>query len=468
MKIAIALHQYFPEYFAGTETLAMRTAQELRLRGHEVIIYTGFHLKRELMLDPENSIDEYIHNEIRVKRLITVPHSQRDIQYIDFDHENEFFGRWFEAELEREKVSLVHFFHMFRLGTEAVAACSVKNIPTVLTLTDFWTVCPLGQLVLPDNSICQGPNTPPANCLKHILQAIHAHTFESKYGALPDSDFEAALSNGAIKTSPGYAALEKPLRSSMQELANKLDGRLSTMKKTLGSAKKVIVASKVVARLLDEHGLTADNQCVLPFGLDLTQLTFSRDRGTHKSLRVGFMGSIIPTKGVHVLLEAMKQLKTTPDVKLTIYGKTSENPVYFEQLQMLAANDDRINFAGTFPPEDIWKVFSEFDCLVIPSTWYENTPLVLLSAQAAKCPVICTDLDGMSEVITHEHNGLLFPSGDHGSLAECILKLHKDRTFMAALSENAKPQLSMVEYVTELEKVYDESVGKPLADLAHR
>ncbi len=466
MKIAIALHQYFPEYFAGTEVLAMRTAQELRRRGHDIIIYTGFHLKRELMLDPENSIDEYVHNEIRVKRLITVPHAHRDMQYIDFDHENQFFGRWFEAELEREKVSLVHFFHMFRMGTEAVAACSMKNVPTVLTLTDFWTVCPLGQLVLPDNNICQGPNTPPANCLKHILQAIHAHTYDAKYGALQDSDFAAPLSKGAVKPSAAHAALEAPLRSSMQELATKLDGRLGTMKSTLKSAKSVIVASNVVARLLSEHGLTTENQSLLPFGLDLTKLTFSEDRGSHKILRVGFMGSIIPTKGVHVLLEAMKQLKTAQDVKLTLFGKTSENPVYFEQLKTLAGTDDRITFAGTFPPEDIWKVFSEFDCLVIPSTWYENTPLVLLSAQAARCPVIATDLDGMSEVISHEHNGLLFPSGDHQSLAECILKLHNDRPLLARLSENAKPQLSMVEYVSELEKIYEKSVVQVQKTLA--
>jgi glycosyltransferase involved in cell wall biosynthesis len=48
------------------------------------------------------------------------------------------------------------------------------------------------------------------------------------------------------------------------------------------------------------------------------------------------------------------------------------------------------------------------DVLVVPSIWYENTPLVIYSAQAAGCPVIASNLGGIAEVKHHEDNGLLF------------------------------------------------------------
>ena len=69
------------------------------------------------------------------------------------------------------------------------------------------------------------------------------------------------------------------------------------------------------------------------------------------------------------------------------------------------------------PNESIGDVFSELDVLVVPSVWYENTPLAIYSAQEAGCPVIASNLGGMSEVIKHEKNGLLFEAGDFVGLA---------------------------------------------------
>jgi glycosyltransferase involved in cell wall biosynthesis len=135
---------------------------------------------------------------------------------------------------------------------------------------------------------------------------------------------------------------------------------------------------------------------------------------------------------------------------LKIYGKMEEFPEYVRELKVIAADDTRIQFCGTFPNEKIGEIFAELDVVVVPSTWYENTPLVIYSAQAAGCPVIASNLGGMSEVIHHDENGLLFEPGDVSGLAELLESIVLDRELVGRLSRNAMMPKSIPEYVDEL------------------
>jgi len=94
--------------------------------------------------------------------------------------------------------------------------------------------------------------------------------------------------------------------------------------------------------------------------------------------------------------------------------------------------------------------------LVVPSLWYENTPLVLYSAQAAGCPVLATNLGGLSEVIEHGVNGLLFPSGDASALAQAIARIANDRNLLEQMRIHSRPPKSDTQYVDELLAMYAE------------
>jgi glycosyltransferase involved in cell wall biosynthesis len=120
----------------------------------------------------------------------------------------------------------------------------------------------------------------------------------------------------------------------------------------------------------------------------------------------------------------------------------------------MAAADSRISCLGTFPNREIGKVLSELDVLVIPSLWYENSPLVVHSAQAAKVPVIASDIGGLSEAITHEINGLLFERGNARALAVQIRRLAEDRVLLKHLSAQARQPKSMADYVDKIEDLY--------------
>jgi glycosyltransferase involved in cell wall biosynthesis len=168
---------------------------------------------------------------------------------------------------------------------------------------------------------------------------------------------------------------------------------------------------------------------------------------------IGFIGTLSSYKGCHILIQAFKQLNL-PSLQLKIYGSPVHFPDYSAELRSLAADNDAIEFCGTFPNDQIADVLGQLDVLVVPSLWYENTPLVVYSALAAHCPVLASDFPGMSEVVLHEQNGLVFPAGDINALAEQLRLLASSPDLLTSLSAGCKPPKSTVEYVNELEATY--------------
>jgi glycosyltransferase involved in cell wall biosynthesis len=124
------------------------------------------------------------------------------------------------------------------------------------------------------------------------------------------------------------------------------------------------------------------------------------------------------------------------------------------ELQKIASGDSRIAFHGMFENRQIAEVLDGMDALVVPSLWHENMPLVSLSAQAAACPLIASDIGGLSDVVVHETNGLLFEPGSSVALAQLIMRVLTEKDLLSRLSSQAVHPLDMERYVDELESEY--------------
>jgi glycosyltransferase involved in cell wall biosynthesis len=146
----------------------------------------------------------------------------------------------------------------------------------------------------------------------------------------------------------------------------------------------------------------------------------------------GFIGQIARHKGTDILVDALRRLGKGR-AKLRIYGPSDQDPVYMDRLRS-AAEGLAVEFAGTFPKEQMAQVLSEIDVLVIPSRWYENSPLVLLNALATHTPVIVSDVAGMTEFIEEGKNGFSFERGDSGALAELMRRFTSDRWLAAEMA----------------------------------
>jgi glycosyltransferase involved in cell wall biosynthesis len=176
-------------------------------------------------------------------------------------------------------------------------------------------------------------------------------------------------------------------------------------------------------------------------------------RAKNGDLRLGFMGTIHRHKGLHVLLKAFERLPRDAGVTLRVCGDLTHFPEYVSEVYEMAHRDPRINFAGPYQNERVMEELKKMDVLVVPSIWYENTPLVIYEAFAAGISVVATDLGGMSEIVEHEKTGLLFEPGNPEDLARQLKRLIDEPDALSKYSgsvENVRPIEDSVDETLDL------------------
>lgn len=137
--------------------------------------------------------------------------------------------------------------------------------------------------------------------------------------------------------------------------------------------------------------------------------------------RFAFFGNLAPHKGPLVLLDAAARLRDE-DLSITLHGGLRwAEPAFRAAFEAgLAAARPIAQHLGPYDRSEVRHLMAACDWVVVPSLWWENAPLVILEAQAASRPVICSGIGGMAEMVTPGVTGLLVPPGDAASLAETL------------------------------------------------
>ena len=442
MRILLTAHQFLPEYFSGTEILTYTTAKELQRRGHEVRVFTG---APSIPGAAENGLfDAYVHDGLPVERFhhAFVPLGEQS-NLVEMEYDLHLVRDRFRDLLARARPHIVHFFHLSRISSAPIPVCRANGIPAFLTPTDFWCVCPTCQLRLPDNTVCPGPDPDAANCVRHLAALLGTRT-AALFAKLP-----TGFSRAAVRIAGALPAHANPLLDMVRALAQ----RKPTIIGRVNQLDGIFVPSRVMHAVLSRHGVSPGIMRSCPFGIAPGSATIPRAGDAGGRLRVGYIGTLAEQKGVHVLVAAFRALAGR-ELELMIYGGLNDFPAYVARLRSLAAGDPRITFYGTFPNDEINGVLAGIDVLVVPSIWCENTPLVVLSAQEAGCPVIASDMAGLSEAIRHEENGLLFAAGDAAALQATVGRVAADRALLKRLSQACRKPRSVVDYVDQLEDSY--------------
>jgi glycosyltransferase involved in cell wall biosynthesis len=231
-----------------------------------------------------------------------------------------------------------------------------------------------------------------------------------------------------------------------------LSHRRRWMKAALSQVDVLVSPTSNTRRLLAKTGLKPAEMRECSFGLEDHAPQPAAAQQRTGVLRLGYVGTFRHSKGVHVLLEAVRRLPSDK-IQLAVYGTPGHFPEYDERLRELASGMENVSFRGTFPNEKLPEVFAGFDALVIPSLWHENSPLVLLSAFALKTPVVASRVGSLAEMVDHGKNGLLFTMGDAGSLAgqlkmliaqpELIDRLRAGMPVVKTMDQNAEEMLGV-------------------------
>lgn len=192
------------------------------------------------------------------------------------------------------------------------------------------------------------------------------------------------------------------------------------------------------------------------FGINLDVVKAYRRAITEvpSPVRFGYIGQITSHKGVDLLIKAFVGLKGK-QATLSIYGSKDQDAAYMETLNRLFdGRRGEIEFKDTFPKDQLGEVLSEIDVLVIPSRWYENSPLVLLYAQATKTPVIVTDTKGMSEFVQNGHNGFTFKKDNAVHLGQIMQQIVDNPAMLLQLSKNSGYSKDIVGYTVDILDIY--------------
>ena len=445
MRILLTVHQFFPQFAAGTEVLAYSVARELMKRGHVVHVLAGY--PDSATLKDEDRFDEYDFEGIHVYRFhhaYTAMGGQ--ISKVEIGYDNLLAADYFDRILERFRPNLVHYFHLNRLGTGLIDRAVHAGIPRFMTPTDFWTICPTSQLLLGDGSLCSGPTARSGNCVKHFVQSTQGQLVGKIAGSLPDTGADILVRLTGSGVMPAY-----PMHEEVLAIAQRLPINISRLNQLNG----IIAPNEFMKMFLVRYGVKPDLIVESAFGVEVTSVKKNDSHAEHIGpLRVGFIGTLASHKGCHVLIEAFKDLAAL-GATLKIYGCSGEDKDYARSLQVLAEGAEAIKFCGTFPNSEISKIFESIDVLVVPSLWYENTPLVIYSAQAAGCPVVASDLPGLSAVIKSDVDGLLFEAGCSAALELQLLRLVTEDGLLYQLIANSPTPKSTERYVDNLLTVWN-------------
>lgn len=140
---------------------------------------------------------------------------------------------------------------------------------------------------------------------------------------------------------------------------------------------------------------------------------------------LGYLGRIVPEKGLRTLLLALSRIPDLP-WKLVMVG----TGLYETEMKTLAEElnlNHRILFLGYVPHPEAPHYLSAFDILVIPSetqpNWKEQFGRVIIEAMACGTPVIGSDSGEIPHLIQATKGGLVFPEGQSDQLAECLKQL---------------------------------------------
>lgn len=401
MKILKVIHGYPMLYNAGSEVYSQTICHGLVKKGHEVRVFT----REEDAFRPDG--------DIRISHDVDVPeitlHLVNNPRHRD-RYRLAIIDQRFAELLDEYCPDIVHIGHLNHLSTSLVFEAKKRNIPVVYTLHDYWLMCPRGQFMqmhsADDNlwAACDGQEN------KKCATQCYARYFS---GDKEELDQDIAYWENWV---------ERRMRH-VKEVVEQVDLFISPAKYLKNRYEK-------------DFGLPTDKSIYLDYGFDRSRM-LGRVRNEGEPFTFGYIGTHIPAKGIHQLIEAFGKIKG--DAILRIWGRDRG-----QDSRALRA------IAATLPPEKQnsiqWMpeyknqhiavdVFSKTDAIVTPSVWVENSPLVIHEAQQSRVPVITANDGGMGEYVINGVNGLTYEHRNVDALAEKMQVFVDDPQYARQLGE---------------------------------
>jgi glycosyltransferase involved in cell wall biosynthesis len=412
MRVLLTAHAFLPASVAGVEVYTARLGRALQDLGHQVLVLAAVHdlsapahAVRRRRLGPLDVVEIVnTHSEGTLEATYRVPAIDRAIAGV----------------IEEFRPDCIHAQHLLNLSTGLLDAGRAAGAPVALTLHDYWLSCPRDGLRMRadgvrcdrvDHGVC-------ADCLAdspYLVPKVQRGATRAAQAAGLGGVLHRAHRRAPALTSALLRLLRRAAPARPDHLRRALDDRATHLRERLPDVAVFLAPTSFARDRAVEWGVPPARVRVMPLG---AVPHASRPRRAGARHRLGYVGTMAPHKGVHVLLEAVAGLPG-PEWTLDLFGNADLDPGYGARLRALAAGNPRIRFRGRVPPDEQDHLWESLDLLVVPSLWWENSPLTVLEALAAGLPVVASRTGGVPEVIP-EGAGLLVPAGDVGALRAAL------------------------------------------------
>ncbi len=196
---------------------------------------------------------------------------------------------------------------------------------------------------------------------------------------------------------------------------------------------KVVVVSEAGKQQLDTwFPKFASRTEFTPNGTERNTPSFKK-ASFHKPVRAVTVGSLIPRKGVNVILKAINQLPAHIDLTLRVVGSGAERGVLEAYAKEHGLN---VEFLGAVHPDRIREHLAWADIFIFAS-FAEGRPNALMEAMAAGLPIITTEIPGTAEIVS-ENCGKLFAPGDSPTLSSAIAWMIENQEAALTKGSNAR------------------------------
>jgi glycosyltransferase involved in cell wall biosynthesis/MoaA/NifB/PqqE/SkfB family radical SAM enzyme len=384
MKVLQVIHGYPMRYNAGSEVYTQTLCHGLAAAGHEVHVFTREEDPFALDFARRGERDQ---DDPRVMlHVVNSPRSRDRYRHLGVD-------RRFAEVLDEVGPDVVHVGHLNHLSTSLVAEAARRSVPVVYTLHDYWVMCPRGQFM-----------------------QMHPEDERDLWAACDGQEDRKCAERCYARY---FSGAPEEHEEDVRHWERWVGRRMRHLREVAELVDLFIAPARYLERRYREgFGLPARKLVYLDYGFDRARLDGRRRRGD-EPFTFGYIGTHIPAKGVHHLLEAFGALRGSP--LLRIWGRPlGQDTAALKDRARRLPHDAaaRIEWHPEYENRRITRdVFDRVDAVVVPSIWVENSPLVIHEAQQARVPVVTADAGGMAEYVHHEVNGLLFAHRDPRSLA---------------------------------------------------
>jgi glycosyltransferase involved in cell wall biosynthesis len=398
MRVLIANKYFFRN--GGSEVVMFQERDYLQRKGVEVVDFS--------MTDARNWESPYSSHFVapqsydeasqsffqRVKSAAKLIHSSEAVHKI---------GRL----IDEKKPDIVHCHNIYhQLTPSIIGAAKRRNVPVVLTLHDYKTVCPV-YLRLRSGHVC-------SDCLEGDFFNVVRHRCA-----------EGSLAKSALL----YAE--------------------ATVQRYLGSYESVdilLAPSRFMAEAVTKVRFRHERVRILYNGIDTDGILPSNVDDNY----ILYVGRLSSQKGVQTLLEAHSTMKQGSELVIVGTG-----PFEGE----LRSRYQGARFLGFLSGAELQKVIANASVIVVPSEGYENCPMSVLEAMAAAKPVVASRIGGIPELVLDNETGLLFEPGSSDELQQCLEKVMANSTLRKELGTAARIRaqelFSLDEHNQRLMQVYE-------------